>query len=464
MARPRTKPLPQGIYIRNLAKGPVYYIAFQAAVGQQARELAGKDLAGAVRLRTERLRQVAEGTYTPRSGTSARPTHADLFPKWIAFLRAEGRVRTVDTVEQRGRDHMLPHLGTKHLDETRPKDVADWVRSLIVAKALAPKTIHNVHGDLSAFYAWARFQEFMLDNPAKGLPRGVLPKKTPKRKPAAWSWSDVGTFISDARIREDRRVIFAIASFTGARLGECAGMRWRDIDRKAAPLWRWMLRTQYDDQPLKLEEQPRDVPIHPLLRTMLEAWERDGFERFMCRKPTPDDFVVPMDRAGGCHTKESIGAKDVKRRAKLVDIDATGRDFHSFRRSMITTAREKSVDPDVLERVTHNSRGSILDVYTKYSWEPLCRVVLALPNPLPHHTAHHGDAGEPCFSMEAPGVEHLSEAPSSPLLADNRDLASSLDSSRLLNIFEESVGITWRVTDGHGLRDRESPVHGGARS
>lgn len=408
MARPRTRPLPRGIYTRSLASGTHYGYSVQHD-GQQVQVLVGPDLATAERARALALREIAAGTFRRGAACSARPTLAEHFPTWIQFLRNEGRVRTVDATERMGNLYLIPLLGEMRLDEIRPRHVADAVQTLTAEGRISPKYVRNVHGVLSAYLTRARFEELVTENAAKGLPRGILPKNIARRERQPWRLGEVGILISDERVREDRRVLYAIAAFTGARLGEVAGMRWRDLDRAAEPLVRWKLRSQYDGLPLKTE-RPRDIPIHPELLAILDAWRVDGFPKFMLRDPRPEDFVVPADRSGACHTNASFGSKDLRRRARAVGLDTTNRDLHSFRRFFITTSREQSVDRDVLEKITHNARGNILDVYTRFAWAPLCRVIQALPLARPHDTGHDERAGSLTFLVESRGIEPLTSS------------------------------------------------------
>lgn len=378
MARPRKTPLPRGIYERKLADGSVAYsISFQDGEGKQRQERVGTSLDAAKRLRAERIEQVAAGTYTPGDGAPSMPTIAQYVPTYTAVLRGEKR-RTVGDVEQRLRDHVVPALGHHRLDELRPKDVAAWVTSMRANGALSPKTVRNIHGALSAMLALAVFEEIIDTNPAKGLRIGTLPK-IQRRKVPAWTREEIATWIWDARIPEDRRVAYAICSFTGTRLGEAAGMRLRDLDRAARPLWLWDLKTQYDGEPLKGDDggNPRSIPIHRELQRIIEAWLAEGWVRWIGRQPTRDDFVVPRED-GTVHSKQSLGSKAVVRHARLVGIEKGDRDFHSFRRSMITLTRTDGADGSVLERITHNAAGEQIDQYTLYGWEALCGAISAL--------------------------------------------------------------------------------------
>lgn len=364
MSRPRKSPLPRGIYERR----GTYYVSFQWA-GRQRQERAGSDLRAAVALRARRLAEVEAGTYRPDAPTGEM-TLADRATTWSTERAAAGK-RSAEREAQILRDHVVPYLGSIRLSELRPRDFERWVRDL--EGKISPKSILNAHGVLSALLARCVFDELVSVNVARGLPRGILPRNVRTRKIGAWTADDCHALMTHEAIPEDRRIAHAIAAYTGARVGEIAGLRWSHIDTKAAPLWRWELRTQYDGEPLKTDS-PRDVPIHAALRELLEEWRRVGWARLVGRLPRPDDLVLP--RADGTmHSKESLGAKSAKRYARAAGVDAAGRDFHSFRRAMITNARSNGARAEILERVTHNAAGEMIDGYTYFGWDVLCEAV-----------------------------------------------------------------------------------------
>ena len=63
---------------------------------------------------------------------------------WLKERRERG-VRSVDKEESRIRHHLLPRIGSKRLDEIRPRDIRDLIRALRAGGELAPRTIHR-HG------------------------------------------------------------------------------------------------------------------------------------------------------------------------------------------------------------------------------------------------------------------------------------------------------------------------------
>jgi hypothetical protein len=137
------------------------------------------------------------------------------------------------------------------------------------------------------------------------------------------------------------------------------------------------IRDQYNGRPLKTE-RPRVVPVHPELGSVLAAWMADGFELYTGHRPEPDDFIVPnISRRAKvpCHTRSSY-YKAFTRFAEAAGIRP--RSLHATRHTFITLCRRGGARKDVLERVTHNASGDIVDRYTHFDWAPLCAAVLSL--------------------------------------------------------------------------------------
>jgi hypothetical protein len=99
-----------------------------------------------------------------------------------------------------------------------------------------------------------------------------------------------------------------------------------------------------------------------------------AFELTNGRRPTSKDWIVPRRRAPErTHTKSSA-YKAFKAACEVLGIEARSR--HAMRHTMITWARRGGADRDVLEKITHNARGQIIDAYTHWDWEPLCRMAM----------------------------------------------------------------------------------------
>ena len=235
----------------------------------------------------------------------------------------------------------------------------------------------NIHGVLHAILERARFEEIIVANSAS-LPRGFLPKTSKNRAPR-FTREEVWQLLTDERIEPHVRVFYALMGLGGMRLGEASGRRWRDLDRDAAPLAALSVATQYEDNPLKTAEgehtAERLVPVHPALGAMLDDWRTHLFAVTYGRHPQPNDWLVPDPRTGRPRTTNQAG------KALYRDCERTGipkRGCHAFRRAFISLARSDGARGEIIETITHNARGSIVDVYTSYEWAPLCAAVSAL--------------------------------------------------------------------------------------
>jgi integrase len=243
------------------------------------------------------------------AGTTGPHTVRSFSRVWLKERR-EGGVRSVDKEESRIRHHLLPRIGSKRLDEVRPRDIRDLVRALRAGGELAPRTIHNVYGDAHAMFRDAVVEELIESSPCV-LPRGELPPKVDKdpewRAAATYSLSEVERLISDPEIPVERRVMYAIKAIAGLRHGEAAGLRWRHYDPDLEPLGRLLVATSYDTGRTKTDVTRR-VPVHPTLAKILAAWKLSHWERVYGRAPGADDLIVPArtmgpiaaSDAGGC--------------------------------------------------------------------------------------------------------------------------------------------------------------------
>ncbi len=361
--------LPTGVQL-HYGKYRIWYLV----QGARHWEVTGTDLRAAVALRNRRIREIAEGSFEPDA--KGRPTVASYARKWIDRRKVEGEIRTVDREDQILRDHVLPVLGEKRLEDLRKADVRDWISGLRGAGKLAAKSIRNIHGVLATMLQDAVDEELITTNPAH-RPKNLPAVSKRKRQPPPRGNAEV--LMTDAQIDEERRVLYSLLFLTGMRLGEACGRRWRDIDPARKPLHLLSVSSQYDDQPLKTakgdDDAARQVPVHPELARILADWKLRGFAAAFGRLPRPEDFIVPDDRTMGPRTKNQA-LKGLYRDCDRVSIPRTG--THAGRRWFVSSARSYGAAKDVVNRITHNPRGEMIDEYTYYDWEALCEAVMCL--------------------------------------------------------------------------------------
>jgi integrase len=101
--------------------------------------------------------------------------------------------------------------------------------------------------------------------------------------------------ISDARLHPDRRVFYTLLGLASLRFGETSALKWQSYDTTLEPLGRLLIASSWCSSKPKEKstktEQPRSVPVHPVLATMLDEWKRAGWPIMMGHAPTPDHSV-----------------------------------------------------------------------------------------------------------------------------------------------------------------------------
>lgn len=237
---------------------------------------------------------------------------------------------------------------------------------------------------MSAIYEHGRFRELCDSNPCTRL-KGKLPSKRKQHRPC-YSDTEAVQLISNDRIPEEWRMFHALAGLAGLRSGEVAGLRWSDLDLKAPLLGSLFVHCQYEDKPLKTatgdDGKERMVPVHPTLRAILARWKLSGFPQLYGRPPTDDDRIVPDARNMRALTTGIVSKRAPK---DCATVGSPNKGMHGLRRFFITYSRRNGARPDVLERVTHNASGGIIDTYTNADrmWSALCEAVQCLQVTLP---------------------------------------------------------------------------------
>src|SRR4051794_6696665 len=148
-----------------------------------------------------------------------------------------------------------------------------------------------------------------------------------------------------------RRAVVAIRSLGGGRDRSSAK---EEVTRTLTPL-------TYS-KPCPENKKARDMPIHPLLVTLLEDWRASGWEETFGRSPKPDDLVMPYwkrrpgrrGRHGGLIGEMAMLTKNAMWKALQRDLLLVGS-------STGTRAR----CADILNWATHGrSKEKTIDDYT----------------------------------------------------------------------------------------------------
>lgn len=370
---------------RKRVGGVVYGVLTSWPGGEPYWELVGANKREAETLDRQRRREVKAGTFRPGELTGAS-TVAAYAALWLA--KRNNRAVELDRVAMAG--HVLSRAWFARLPmaEVRPKNILRLIEELKAEGKLAPKTITNVLALVRVMFRDAAIEDVVTASPYV-VPRGVLKRAGKKRSP--YTPAEMDALVSSL-VGERERVWNALAFFLGLRLGEVCGLRWGDWDQGPAPLGAMSITRQYVDQVLKTE-RPRVGPVHPFLAAVLAAWKARWALHFL-HQPGADDFIVPM--VDGSPMTRSSAYKMWLRSCKAAGV--TNRSVHSTRHTFITLTLRGGAERRIVERITHNPKQEIIDVYTTHEWSEFCRAVLCLDSaraskPAPGSGSSGGNGG-----------------------------------------------------------------------
>lgn len=380
-----------------------WVIVYNNPSGKAVTEPGGEDRATSKALRIMREDAVANGTWAPRK---SRGTGGNM-PFWEYELLhnarriAQGKALAVDGTEHGFmKNHVLPRIGEVPMLTFGGKHGREIIRKLIAALRtetdLAPHTITNIYGQLHVLFTWAILRDKVCSaNPCTLLKMmDELPSKETKnprfRQLAMYTKPELVALLTHPRIPPDRHMVYALEFLGMMRIGEAAGRRWMDWDATHEPLGLLHVITQYDDDPTKTR-RPRAMPVHPVLAAMLHTFRTVWWPILYGRRPTPEDFIVPVrgrgkaraDAPRPCRNKRTVYAQLQR------DLEMLGfrrRRQHDLRRAGISYTR--GGNKMALRACTHGEKPSddIIDLYTNWPWEDLCAAVSCLKFELPEPT------------------------------------------------------------------------------
>ncbi len=364
------------IVTRKDAEGPVYYVANKWN-GRQKSERVGRNRREAERRDAAMKKEIAAGTYQP-PGERPKLLVCDI----VGLYHAKRTIKSAHDEQAYSRNHMEPRewLWRMPANEMRPAHCDRLIAELRATlkpdgkRRLTDKTIMDVLQLLKRVFASAIRAE-LCDRQPVVLEHGVWDHTPQKREP--YTAAEVVVLISHHLIPWPTRVLIALWMLAGLRQGEGCGLKWKRLDLHSEPLAGLELVEQWRGETLKTKKG-RSIPVHQALLAILREWGDRGFELYTGRKPTPEDYIVPELNGFGdwdCFGKHTSYRRFIDA-CELVGIRP--RTLHSCRHTFVTLCRRGGARADVLERVSHNASGKMIDRYTHFDWAPLCEAVSCL--------------------------------------------------------------------------------------
>jgi integrase len=275
---------------------------------------------------TQAEHEVAAGTHSPLTGSA---TVAEAFQMWIENCVNEGLEHgTIRQRRQHLKHHVAPFVGAVTLAELTLPRVNHFVTQLRAAgRSLAMR--RKVLTNLKTAISHAQNLGLVAQNVARAA-KAVGGEREHTRGPLRAgvdfpSKAELSVLLEHATERQ-RPFVFLLV-YTGMRISELRGLRWRDIDleagivhvRQRADAWSRM-------GPPKSKAGARDIPLAPSVVSALKRW------RLACPLSILD-LVFP-NRAGRPFTLQNLRERLLPLQVKAGVVDRDGRakyGFHAFR-------------------------------------------------------------------------------------------------------------------------------------
>lgn len=359
-ALPRRRPVARhpGIYYRPHPGGkvtPPYEVSYLDSTGTRRWAIVHGNLDDAEVKRAElRLRR--------RRGERIEPTRQTLEEYANDWLENQDvRPRTKEKYSWALRQHLLPRLGHRRLDQITVDDIASLI-AVLRRKGLKGWTITSALRPLSIILAQAARRGRIPVNPMTQLERGERPKLDDQRRKRILNLDEMHAIIDNADTDEYRCLLELILT-AGLRIGEALGLTVADLDREHSVI-RVECQLDRDGQrtPLKTEESRRAIDIAPLLMRRLLSLVANRGSLF-----DPDALLFASRNGTGIERK--VAREALKRACKAAKIAQPEPTLHDLRHShaSMLIALDVSV-VDVQRRLGHRKPDTTLRIYA-HEWK-----------------------------------------------------------------------------------------------
>jgi integrase len=320
----------------------------------------------AERIQAQLINAVDTGTYIdPRQGTVA-----EYLARWLRDYASQSVApRTFEGYRRIVRTRIVPSLGSIRLGQLRPAHIVaaerSWLEggSLHGGQALAPRTVVQAHRILREALQQAVRWQMLTVNPAEA----VSPPRVPRGEMHAFNAAEAARFLQAASGNQEFGPLFTTAIYSGLRLGELRGLRWRDVDFEGSALSIQQTLSQVEAglvfAPTKTHRSRRRVSIPA---SMVEVLRRHRAEqtgqRLKAGPAWQETDLVFADALGSPASEKRLRAA-FEAAIKAADVPRIR--IHDLRHTMATLMLSQGEHPKVVsERLGHATVGITLDTYS----------------------------------------------------------------------------------------------------
>ena len=312
--------------------------------------------------------------------TGVQPiTVSEWMDHWLeSYAKPTVKLSTYSSYELYIRGHIKPHLGKLYMNTLRVDDLQLFFNerskngNLNGKGGLSPKTLTNLRNMMHLAFEQAVKNRMMPDNPVDGV---CLPK-APKQEMRVLTRQEQDRLIMAARQAPEPAafgIIFDL--FTGLRIGELCGLRWKNVDMesKVCRICETRNRLPNFDDSIETTTSVKTSPTTKTDNSRRTVYLMSGlfqdFEQYRAMQMSLIDQYPGYNAEGYVFCQENGEPYEPRtyqdlfkrcvRRAGIADAN-----FHSLRHTFATRSLEQGMDVVTLSRLLGHANPSItLDKY-----------------------------------------------------------------------------------------------------
>lgn len=285
---------------------------------------------------------------------------------WTAYLAAPGRPDSGPATQMHYEGHFSAfadwlkntHPNTEALRDVTPGIVGEYTLHLTRERGLSANSFNKHVRLLELLWRVLKTPGRLTINPWEEIQR----KRVTSASRREFTTDELKAVCSTAS--GDLRVLFAVGIYTGLRLGDCATLRWAEVD-----LQRRMIR-RIPNKIARRSPRPVIIPVHPSLAAMLNETQASKEAEYVLPEvaalylgnaPALSYSIQAHFKGCGIRTiKQGTGPGTGKR--AVVEVG-----FHSLRHTFVSLCRESNAPLSVVESIVGHSNPAMTRHYTHTS-------------------------------------------------------------------------------------------------
>ncbi|MFK4784541.1 tyrosine-type recombinase/integrase [Fusobacterium sp. MFO224] len=304
------------------------------------------------------LEKINKAKYEYKRGLISQEdvTFGELFRSWIFnFKQQEVSANTFSEYESTNRLRIEPYfISNIQADKLTLKDLQKYFNDL--QKKFSTNTIKKTYIQVQSCIKFAVVQGIMLKNFCPGV---ALQKQPKKEKHNVFTKEEQEIILENLDLKNIVDCIIFFTFFTGLRLGEVLGLKWKDINNNVVKISRqWRKSTKIDKNgerkliysfsELKTKNSNREIPLPKKAIDLLK------------NIPKTNELIFSTDGKPLDHKRPQRRIKTICKRLNIEE-----RSFHALRHSYATRLFELDVPVKTVQVLLgHSDIATTLDIYT----------------------------------------------------------------------------------------------------